>query len=47
MGRAAFARSLLKVLDWDFDRVIMGHGDVLESGGPAELRRAMKERGLA
>jgi hypothetical protein len=27
-----------RILTWDFDRVIVAHGDVLESGGPAALR---------
>ena len=30
---AALRRSLDVVLGWDFDRVIVGHGDVVESGG--------------
>ena len=38
--RAAAARSLEHVLGWDFDRVIVSHGEVLESGGKAALRAA-------
>ena len=38
--RAALRRSLEQVLRWDFERVIPGHGDVIESGGPAALRAA-------
>lgn len=31
--RAAARTSLQRILAWDFDRVIVSHGDVLESGG--------------
>lgn len=36
--RRAARASLEKILAWDFDRVIVAHGDVLESGGNALLR---------
>ena len=38
--RAAAARSLEHVLGWDFDRVIVSHGEVLETGGKAAVRDA-------
>lgn len=38
--RAAFRRALDRVLSWDFDRVSVTHGDVLESGGRHALREA-------
>jgi len=38
--RAAYRRSIDQVLEWDFDRVVLTHGDVLESGGPEALRAA-------
>jgi len=38
--QAALQRSIEHVLRWDFDRILPGHGDVLEQGGPAALRRA-------
>jgi hypothetical protein len=38
--RAALQRSLEHVLGWDFDRIVPGHGDVVEHGGPAALRKA-------
>jgi hypothetical protein len=38
--RTTFARSLERVLVWDFERVIPGHGDVIEHGGPAALSAA-------
>jgi hypothetical protein len=38
--RAALRRSLERVLEWDFERIVPGHGDVIEQGGPAALRAA-------
>ena len=37
--RAAFRASLQRILDWPFDRVIVAHGTVLETGGRRELAR--------
>jgi hypothetical protein len=37
--RPAARASLQRILDWDFDRVVVAHGDVLESGGREALRR--------
>lgn len=31
--RAAFARSLGKVREWDFDRIVMSHGTIVEQDG--------------
>jgi hypothetical protein len=36
--RRAARESLLRILGWDFDRVVVAHGDVLASGGRAALR---------
>ncbi len=36
--RAAARAALERILAWDFDRVIVSHGHVLESGGPTALR---------
>ena len=38
--RRAARRSLERILDWDFDRIVVGHGDIVESGGHAVLREA-------
>lgn len=38
--RAALARSLRKILDWDFDRIIVGHGRVVETDGKEVFSRA-------
>lgn len=35
--RAAARDSLERIFDWDFDRVVVAHGDVLESGGREAL----------
>ena len=37
--RAAARAALERILSWDFDRVVLAHGHILEHGGPAELRR--------
>jgi hypothetical protein len=42
--RAALFRSLERVLALDFDRVIVGHGRILETGGPARLRDSFASR---
>jgi hypothetical protein len=38
--RRKLAASLRPVWDWEFERVIVGHGDVVETGGKARLRDA-------
>ncbi len=38
-NRDAARASLERILAWDFDRVIVAHGDVLERGGREALRR--------
>lgn len=38
--RAAARAVLGRILTWDFDRVIIGHGDIVESGGKPALERA-------
>src|SRR5207247_138850 len=36
-NRRAARLSLERMLDWDFDRIVVGHGDVVESGGRQAL----------
>ena len=36
--RRAARASLERILAWDFDRIVVAHGDVLETGGPEALR---------
>lgn len=38
--RKAARASVARILEWDFDRVIVTHGDVLESGGKAKFAAA-------
>ena len=41
-SRAAMRRSLDHVLGWDFERIVPGHGDVIERDGHAALRAAWR-----
>jgi hypothetical protein len=36
--RRAAQQSLRRILAWDFDRIVVAHGEVLESGGREALR---------
>ena len=45
--RAALRASLERILAWDFERVIVTHGDVLERGGKPALRAGFAWLGLA
>ena len=42
MRRGAARREIAAILEWDFDRLIMAHGEVIEAGGKAALRRAFR-----
>ncbi len=44
--KAAFRASIEELLDWDFDRIIPGHGEIIESHGKELLRRAMVDAGV-
>ncbi|MBK6517488.1 MAG: hypothetical protein IPM79_10300 [Polyangiaceae bacterium] len=41
---AALKASVAQLLDLDFDRVIVAHGEVLDSGGKAALREGVERR---
>lgn len=41
-NRAAARRSAQRVLAWDFDRIVPGHGAIAETGGREALRRALE-----
>jgi hypothetical protein len=43
---AAFKASVASILSWEFDRVIVGHGDVIELDGKAKLRAAIEAAGF-
>ena len=38
-GRPAFRRSLLRILEWPFKRIVVAHGQFVESGGREKLER--------
>jgi hypothetical protein len=40
-NREAARRSTELMLEWDFDRVVTGHGDVVEAGGKRAFGEAM------
>ena len=40
MRREQNRASIDRILQWDFDRIIMAHGDIVESGGKKALRAA-------
>ena len=42
----AFTGSLDTMMGWDFDRVITGHGETIETGGKARLQEAFKTAGF-
>lgn len=44
--KKAFSASLERIFAFDFDRLIMAHGEVIETGAKTILRAALKERGL-
>ncbi len=44
--RDAFESSIAEVLSWDFDRMIVGHGEPIETGAREKLRHALSDAGL-
>jgi hypothetical protein len=44
--QAAFSASVHRVLEWDFDRIIVGHGSLLPTGGKQKLRNALQAAGV-
>ena len=41
------AESLRELMHWDFDRVIMSHGEILNTGGKTAIQRGFAEIDLA
>jgi hypothetical protein len=41
--RATFARSIQRMIQWDFDRVIVGHADVIEIDAKQRVAFALRE----
>jgi hypothetical protein len=44
--RAAFTRSIEAVLAWDFDRIVVAHGEVLEYNARDQFEISLRELGL-
>jgi hypothetical protein len=44
--KAAFQESLQRLAGWDFDRIIVGHGETIETDGKRRLASALKDAGL-
>lgn len=38
--KAAARESIERILSWDFDRIVIGHGAIIESGGHEAFRSA-------
>ena len=45
--RAAFTRSVSRMMQWDFDRLIVGHGDIIESDAKPRLAAALATHGFS
>jgi hypothetical protein len=44
--RAAYDRSVRELLTWNFDRIIVGHNQVVETDGRERLREALAHKGM-
>jgi hypothetical protein len=44
--KAAFQRSIATLVKWDFDRIIVGHGEIIATDGKGQLAGALKEAGF-
>jgi hypothetical protein len=44
--KGAFKRSVEALTTWDFDRIIVGHGEVIETGGKRRLANALSDAGF-
>lgn len=40
--KAAAHKSLKRILDWDFDKVILSHGDLIDEGAKAIVQEAWR-----
>ncbi len=43
---AAFAASVRRVLEWDFERIVVGHGEPILTGAKEKLRETLKSAGV-
>lgn len=46
VDRPSFLRSMDRILDWEFDRIAVAHGELVTEDARACLERALRERGL-
>jgi hypothetical protein len=46
VDRAAFSRSIDEILHWDFDRIVVAHGDVVDRHAREQFGAALRERHL-
>jgi hypothetical protein len=44
-NKTAFKDSLRRILSWDFDRIIVAHGSILETDGKHQFREALQRAG--
>lgn len=44
--RPLFENSMKRILEWDFEKIAMAHGDLIEKGGKPLLRAALQQRGF-
>ena len=42
---AALRRSLAEIEAWDFDRIIVGHGEIVETDGKRQYAEALRAAG--
>jgi hypothetical protein len=45
--RAAFALSMKKMLDWDFEQIVVGHSEPIQNDAKRIFAQALRDRGLA
>lgn len=38
--KSAFRRSLEKLMEWDFDRIVLSHGEMIDTGGKIKMAKA-------
>jgi hypothetical protein len=45
-NRAAYDKSIRELLAWDFDRIIVGHNEIVETDGKARFTQALARKGM-
>ena len=45
--RVAFALSMIKMLEWDFEQIVVGHGEPIQNNAKRIFAQALRDRGLA